>query len=165
MSFNDGQVTRFVPRPKTPGNASDWSGLFDARYEEMLADMFNRKWSDEERSQRPPGLEYLWSSLFAPVLGRRIKPAEIPAILSVSSKVSDPKLVSRCKTALASIVRDDSIDREHHRLYADAERVLDTLKANHLDIAPGPSLFELASRYRSAPTDIIPPPESEPNEP
>jgi hypothetical protein len=142
MNFNDLQVSRFATRPKDSSNANDWSGLFNPANEDTLRLMFRGKneeikhsWQDDELAGFPPGLTSLWSSLFAPVIGRRIEPEEIPAVLSCASQVSHPKLVLRCLCALESIAADDKLDVQEHRLFADAQRVLEEVKAKFPDVA------------------------------
>lgn len=96
----------------------------------------------------PTGLVWLRSTLFAPTIGRRILPAEIPCLLSLASWVSRPKLVLRCLYALEQIVADDKLDMKAHRLYADSQRVLADLKTRCPDVVAAREESRKALRER-----------------
>jgi hypothetical protein len=149
MNFNAGQIAKVAPRPKTPPNANDWRDLFAIRNEDTLAGMFGKQWTDEDRANRPAGMETLWSSLFASTIGRDLKPTEIPAVLSCASQVSNPDLARRCLSCLEAILRDDKLNQTHHQLFADAERVVAELKAKHPKVlaARDAAIFALRERH------------------
>lgn len=110
----------------TPPQSRDWSNIFDIQHEDILAGMFGK--IDDPLANFPPSLAFLRSTLFAPVIGRPINSDEIPALLSLASKVTNPDLTVRSLYALEQVI-EEGLKPEHIRLVEDAERLLCELKA------------------------------------
>jgi hypothetical protein len=139
MALTEDQLAKLAARTKNKGNypappaSRDWTNIFDIQHEEILAGMFGRRYEDDE--QFPAGLTYLKSTLFAPKIGRRIKPDELPALLSLATKVTHPELIVRCLYSLEQVIEDGL--PENYRLAEDTVRVLAELKAKLPDVVKG----------------------------